>query len=204
MGKKILAGVLGGLAFFVWQFVAHDVLPLGETGVKSMPNDEVMMEAMKTNILDHGFYIFPGLSYPPNATSEQKTQMMEARMKKVASGPSGILIYHPSWDFSFGKALATELGTNIVQMLLAVFLLGLTSLTGFMARWRFLAVVGLVAAISTNVSYWNWYGFPGNYIVSYIFTVFMGFTIGGAVAAAILRSGAAMAKPGTSGKAAGA
>jgi hypothetical protein len=204
MGKKILAGVLGGVAFFMWSFVAHDMLPLGDLGVKEVPHDEVLMEAMKTNILDHGLYFFPGINVPPNATMAQKSQAMEARMKKVASGPSGILVYHPSWDFSFGKALVTELSTNIVQMLLAVFLLGLTSLTGFMARWRFLAVVGLVAAISTNISYWNWYGFPGNYITSYIFTIFMGFTIGGAVAAAILRSGAAAAQPGTSGKAAGA
>jgi len=204
MGKKILAGVLGGVAFFMWSFVAHDMLPLGDLGVKDAPNEEVIMAAMKTNILDHGLYIFPGINVPANATMAQKGQAMEGRLKKVASGPSGILVYHPSWEFSFGKALATELSTNIVQMLLAVFLLGLTSLTGFMARWRFLAVVGLVAAITTNISYWNWYGFPGNYITSYIFTVFMGFTIGGAVAAAILRSGAATAKPGTSGKAAGA
>src|SRR5262249_25148053 len=152
---------------------------------------------------DHGMYIFPGINVPANATMAQKSQAMEARMKKVAGGPSGILIYHPAWDFSFGKALATELSTNIVQMLLAVFLLGLTNLTGFMARWRFLTIVGLVAAISTNVSYWNWYGFPGNYIVAYIFTIFMGFVIGGAVAAAIFKAGAAAA-PGASGKAAGA
>ena len=204
MGKKILASVLGGVAFFMWSFVAHDMLPLGDLGVKDAPNEAVIIEAMKTNILDHGLYIFPGIGVPPNATMSQKGQAMEGRLKKVAAGPSGILVYHPSWDFSFNKALATELSTNIVQMLLAVILLGLTSVTGFMARWRFLAVVGLVAAITTNVSYWNWYGFPGNYIASYIFTVFMGFTIGGAVAAAILRPNAATAKPGTSGKAAGA
>ena len=204
MSKKILAAVLGGLAFFVWQFVAHDVLPLGEAGIKEMPNDEVMTAAMKTNILDHGLYFYPGLHLPANATSAQKGEAMQARIKKLASEPSGVLVYHPSLEFSFGKSLATELGTNIVQMLLAVFLLGLTSLTGFMARWRFLALVGLVAALSTNVSYWNWYGFPGIYVAANIFTIFMGFTIAGAVAAAIFRAGAATATSGTSGKAAGA
>jgi hypothetical protein len=191
MGKKILAAVLGGVAFFLWNFVAHDVLPLGEVGVKAVPNEEVVMMAMKTNLLDHGLYLFPGLDYPPNGTSAQKSQAMEARMKKVASGPSGIVVYHPSWDFSFGKALATELGTNIVQVFLAVLLLGQTSLTGFGARWRFLTLVGMVAAISTNVSYWNWYGFPGNYTLAYILTIAMGFTIAGLVAAAIVKPAAA-------------
>ena len=187
MGKKILAGVLGGLAFFMWSFVAHDMLPLGDMGVKDAPNEAVIMEAMKTNILDHGMYIFPGINAPANPTMAQKGQAMEARLKKIAAGPSGILVYHPTWDFSFNKALAIELSTNIVQMLLAVFLLGLTSLTGFMARWRFLTVVGLVAAISTNVSYWNWYGFPTAYTLTYAFTVVAGFVIAGLVVAAIVR-----------------
>jgi hypothetical protein len=190
MGKKILAAVLGGVAFFLWNFAAHDVLPLGEAGIKPVPNEEVVMTAMKTNLLDHGLYFFPGIDSPPNATSAQKSQAMEARMKKLASGPSGILVYHPSWDFSFGKALAIELGTNIVQVFLAVLLLSQTSLTGFMARWRFLTLVGMVAAISTNVSYWNWYGFPGNYTLANILTVFLGFTIAGLVAAAIVKPSA--------------
>jgi hypothetical protein len=37
MGKKLLAGVLGGLAFFFWSFLAHDVLPLGKAGIKEVP-----------------------------------------------------------------------------------------------------------------------------------------------------------------------
>jgi hypothetical protein len=203
MGKKILAGVLGGVAFFVWSWVGHDLLPLGQAGLKEAPNEEVLTEAMKTNILDHGLYFFPGLHLQPNATMSQKGEAMQARLKKIAAGPSGILVYHPTWDFSFAKAMPTELGTNIIQMLLAVLLLGQTSLTGFAARWRFLTIVGLVAAITTNVSYWNWYGFPGNYTVANIFSIFMGFAIAGLVAAAIAKPAAATA-PGTSGKAAGA
>lgn len=191
MGKKLLAGVLGGLAFFIWSYVAHDVLPLGSTGIKGVPNEDVLMGALKANITDHGLYFFPGLDIPPNATRAQLAAAMEARMHKVETGPSGFLVYHPALNFSFGKALATELGTNILQVLLAIFLLGQTSLTSFGARWRFLTVAGILAAISTNVSYWNWYGFPGNYTLAYICTVAMGFVLAGLVAAAIVKPGAA-------------
>jgi len=186
MGKKLLAGVLGGLAFFMWSFVAHEVLPLGETGVKEVQNEDALLGAMKAGIPESGLYLFPGLGIPPNATRAQQSAAMEARMHKVESGPSGLMVYHPSWNFSFGRALVTELITNIVQILLAVLLLGQTRIVNFVGRWRFITIVGVLAAISTNISYWNWYGFPGNYTVAYICTIAMGFMVAGAVAAALV------------------
>jgi hypothetical protein len=193
MGKKLLAGVLGGIVFFFWSFLAHDFLPLGKAGFKEIPNEQAVLTAMKAAIPDHGLYLLPGLGLSPEATRAQQNAAMEARMHKVETGPSGILVYHPSLDFSFGRALATELGTNILQVLLAIFLLGHTSLTSFAARWRFITVAGILAAISTNVSYWNWYGFPGSYTLAYICTVAVGFVLAGLVAAAMVKPGAAAA-----------
>lgn len=191
MGKKLLAGVLGGLAFFFWSFVAHDVLPLGKAGIREIPNEQAVLSSMKANMPDEGLYLVPGLGLPENATRPQQSAAMEARMHKVETGPSGLLVYHPSLNFSFGKALAVELGTNILQVLLAVILLGQTSLVSFASRWRFVTLAGILAAISTNVSYWNWYGFPGSYTLAYICTVAMGFVFAGLVAAAIVKPRAA-------------
>jgi hypothetical protein len=187
MGKKLLAAVLGGLAFFLWSYVAHDVLPLGKAGIKEIPNEQAVLNSMKANMPQDGLYLLPGLGLPENATRAQQAAAMEARMHKVETGPSGFLAYHPSLQFSFGKALVVELGTNIFQVLLAVILLGQTSLVSFAARWRFITIAGVLAAISTNISYWNWYGFPGNYTLAYICTVAMGFVFAGLVAAAIVK-----------------
>lgn len=187
MGKKLLAGVLGGLAFFFWSFVAHDVLPLGKTGIKEIPNEPAVLAAMKANMPENGLYLLPGLGLPENATRSQQAAAMEARMHKVETGPSGFLAYHPSLQFSFGKALMVELGTNILQVLLAVILLGQTRIVNFVGRWRFITIAGFLAAISTNISYWNWYGFPANYTLAYICTVAMGFVFAGLVAAALVK-----------------
>ena len=187
MGKKLLAGVLGGLAFFFWSFVAHDVLPLGKTGIKEIPNEPAVLASMKANMPEDGLYLLPGLGVPENATRAQQAAAMEARMHKVETGPSGFLAYHPSLQFSFRKALVVELGTNILQVLLAVILLGQTRIVNFVGRWRFITIAGFMAAISTNISYWNWYGFPANYTLAYICTVAMGFVFAGLVAAALVR-----------------
>ena len=187
MVKKLLAAVLGGLAFFFWSFVAHDLLPLGKTGIKEIPNEQTVLDSMKANMPENGLYLLPGLGVPENATRAQQSAAMEARMHKVETGPSGLLVYHPSLNFSFGRALVVELGTNIFQVLLAVILLGQTRIINFVGRWRFITIAGFLAAVSTNVSYWNWYGFPGNYTLAYICTVAMGFVFAGVVAAAIVK-----------------
>ncbi|MGB8128362.1 MAG: hypothetical protein WCG81_01060 [Candidatus Angelobacter sp.] len=201
MGKKLLAGVLGGLAFFLWSFVAHDVLPMGKAGIKEIPNEQAVLDSMKANMPENGLYLLPGLGIPEGATRAQQSAAMEARMHKVETGPSGLLVYHPALQFSFGKALIVELGTNILQVLLAVMLLSQANLVSFAARWRFITLAGILAAISTNISYWNWYSFPGSYTVAYVCTVAMGFVFAGLIAAAIVKPGAAAS---TTAKAAGA
>ena len=47
--------------------------------------------------------------------------------------------------------------------------------------------VGILAAITTNISYWNWYGFPGVYTVSYMCIEIVGVVLVGVVAALLLR-----------------
>jgi hypothetical protein len=200
MGKKLLAGILGGLAFFAWSSLAHVVLPLGQTGIQEIPNEQAVVGAMKANIPSDGFYFFPGYGVPPTATQAEKMAAMRAKAASY-SGPGGILIYHPQQSLELKPGqLLTEAGTNILQVLLAVFLLGQTSLTSFIARWRFVTVAGILSAISTNISYWTFYGFPGNYTLAYICIIAMGFVVAGLVVAAMVKPAASTA----SGKAAGA
>jgi hypothetical protein len=193
MGRKLLAGVLGGLAFFAWSSLAHVVLPLGQTGIQEISNEQAVTSIMKANIRADGLYFFPGYGLPATATQSEKMAAMKAMASKHYAGPGGILVYHPVQSLDLKPSqLLTEAGTNIVQVLLAVFLLGQTNLTSFGARWRFITVAGVLAAISTNISYWTFYGFPGNYTVAYICIIAMGFVVAGLVAAAMVKPGKGM------------
>jgi hypothetical protein len=187
MGRKVLAGILGGFAFFAWSSLAHMVLPLGQTGVQEIANEQAVTNAMQANIKAEGLYLFPGVHLPANASRQEKNAAMERSFEKVKTSPSGLLMYHPSRAEGFGKLMLTELTANIVQILLAVFLLSQTRITSFAARWRFVTAAGVLAAISTNISYWNWYGFPGNYTLAYTSTIAMGFVCAGLVVAALVK-----------------
>jgi len=58
---------------------------------------------------------------------------------------------------------------------------------GYARRMGFVLGIGAVAALTTNISYWNWYGFPTTYTVAYMTTQLVGFLVAGLIGAGILR-----------------
>jgi hypothetical protein len=193
MKRILLAGILGGLTLFVWTFVAHEFLGLGEVGVKEIPNEAAVLTAMQVAIPDTGLYIFPGFGLGPKATREQQNAAMPAYMKKYENSGHGILIYHPpSGPFNFGILLGREFGLNVLQALLAAWLLSCAaSGRSYAGRVAFVAVAGILAAISTNVEYWNWYDFPGNYVGAYMTTQISAFILAGLVIGGLVKDGMA-------------
>ncbi len=163
------------------------MLPLGEAGISEIPNESAVLSAMQSIGDQAGLYIFPGLGVGKNATRQEKNEAMKQIAAKAASGPSGLLMYHPTRPFTFGKWMGIEFGTELLEAILVVFLLAQTHIASFAGRVGFVLVAGILAAIATNVSYWNWYGFPGLYTASYMLTQIVGFFLVGIVAAFMLR-----------------
>jgi hypothetical protein len=187
--RILFAGILGGIVMFIWTSMAHMALPLGEAGINEIPNESAVLSAMQSSMGDTaGLYIFPGLGIGKNATRDEKNKAMKQMQQRIAANPSGILMYHPPGrQFAFGKSLAVEFSTEVLQAILIIWLLAQTRIESFAARVGFVLIAGILAAITTNVSYWNWYGFPGVYTVSYIFIEVVGFVLVGVIAPLILR-----------------
>ena len=187
--RAFLAAILGGIAMFIWSFIAHDLLPLGEAGMREFKDEAAMLDALKTNLGDaRGLYHFPGHKGGPNATRQEKSDAIKRAMEKAASGPSGMLLYHPTREFTFGKLLGIEFATELLEAILVVFLLTQTRIESFGGRIGFVLVTGILAAITTNIPYWNWYGFPSNYTAAYMSIEIIGFLCVGLVAALLLKN----------------
>ena len=177
MNKRVLlAGVLGAVAMFLWSAIAHMALPLGEAGIKQIDKEQALLSAMQSTLSAPGMYMFPNMDHRGDQAANEK---------KIATGPSGLLIYFPSRDFSFPKSLAIEFVTELLQALIAVYLLSLTNAGTFGSRLGFFALIGLLAIIATNISYWNWYGFSDTYTCAYMFTEWVGYLCAGVVAGAM-------------------
>jgi len=187
--RVVIGGILGGLTMFVWLLVAHEFLPLGELGVREIPNEAPVLSAMQSSIPQAGLYLFPGMGLGPNPTMQQRNAAMPAYMKKYEQSPHGFLVYHPaSGPYNFGAALAREGSLNLLEGLLAAWLLSYAAAgRAYSARAGFVVILGALAAITTNGEYWNWYEFPGNYVAGYMVTQIIGFTLVGLVVAAFVK-----------------
>jgi hypothetical protein len=185
--RIFFAGILGGIVMFIWNFVAHDLLPLGEMGVHVLPNEEAVTSALQTNLAENsGFYIFPSGGLTPGATGEQKKAAMKKAEEQMAAGAGGVLIYRPKRIFNFPKRLIIQFATDVAEALLAVFLLAQTGIRGFGGKVGFVLTAGILAAITTNIPYANWYGFPKDFTLGQMITQVVGFLLVGIVAALIL------------------
>lgn len=188
MSKKILlAGVAGGVVLFIWGAVAHMALGIGESSMKAMQNEEVVLAAMKENMKESGLYLFPGGVPSNDMTEAQQAELM----RKWEQGPSGFLVFHPNgMPAMSAKTLLAELASNILATLVAAFLLSqaLGSLTSFGSRVLFVTLIGLVPFLSISVSFWNWYGFPSGFTMGEFIEQVAGFGLAGVAMAAIMKN----------------
>jgi hypothetical protein len=178
--RVLVAGVLGAAAMFIWTALAHMVTPLGMIGFQQLPNEPAAVEQIyKAGGEKRGFYFFP---YMPSTGADQAA--MERQQAKLKTMPSGILVYTPPGDAGMTPTqLITEFALQFVETLLAAAIIGLATVAGFLRRWVMAVMVGAVAAIATNFSYWNWYGFNLDYTIAQAFTEAMKFVIAGLVIA---------------------
>ena len=187
--RMLLAAILGAGAMFFWTFIAHMALPLGEAGIREIPNEQAVTAAMQASMGDKpGLFIFPGTGLGPEATKAQKEEAMKEIDKAYATKPSGLLIYHPPGQpFQFGKRLTIEFASELLATLLAVFLLAQAGPSTFGGRVCFVTTAGILAAVATNISYWNWYSFPTVYTAAYMCIQVVGFLCAGLVIALVLK-----------------
>src|SRR6266480_6702011 len=191
--RILLAGILGGVVMFIWNFVAHDLLPLGEMGVRLIPNEDAVTSVLQTNLGDNsGFYVFPTGGLTPGATREQKQAAMKKAEEQMAAGAAGVLIYRPKRIFNFPKRLIIQFMTDVAEALLAVFLLAQTGIRGFGGKVGFVLTTGILAAIVTNVPYANWYGFPKTFTLAQMVMTVVGYLLVGIVAGLLVRKPAAV------------
>lgn len=187
--RMLLAGLLGGLALFLWEFVAHDLTPLGDTGLSSVPNEETVRAMLKQNIPQSGLFYFPAPENSPGMTAQQKKDAMAKAMDLARSGPVGFMAFQrDGGDTLSARQLVTQFVLDVLAVLLAAMLLARVPASGFAARVGFVTALGLIPALRSQIPMWNWYGFPASYAAAQIAIDLLGFFIAGLVVAKLAQS----------------
>jgi hypothetical protein len=193
--RIIVAGLAGGVAIFLWGFVAHMLLPLGEAGIRPLPMQDKVLPALSGSVKEPGLYLFPWPESPAGTPMPVNQQARQAAAELYKTSPHGLLLFHPPpATMLSGGQLLTEFVTNCVTALIAAALVSLVvgSLRSYIARALFVTMVGVTAAIAVNVPYWNWYEFPSAFILAEMIEHIVGFALAGLVIATIIKPATAI------------
>lgn len=185
MGRLLIAGLLGGIAMFIWTSLAHTALPLGQAGFQEIPNDAAVIASLQGALGEKdGLYIFPGSGNGTKSEDAASRKTMEDRTAKEASG---LLVYHPPGrDTAMGPYIGKELALELVQTLILAWLISGLAVSSFGGRTLAAVAVGVVVAIGTNGSNMIWYGYPAAFTHAAIIIQLVGYAVAGLVIAAIL------------------
>jgi hypothetical protein len=183
MIRVVLAAIVGGVLLFVWGFVAHMLLPFSKDAMKQLPNEQAVLSTLQTNVPERGMYFFPGMDMSRRPTPEEQ----QAWETKIASGPSGLLVYRPNGGSGMtARTLVAEFVSNVLAALVAALvLLGVRG--GYGARVFTVAALGVVAWLSVCVSEWIWYGFTTPFLFADLVDQFGGWLLAGFGMAAMLK-----------------
>ncbi len=93
-----LAILLSSVFVFVVSSVIHMALPWHKGDVRKMSNEDAVLEAMRSNGVEPGAYMFPCAE----STKAMGTPEMQEKFKR---GPVGWLTVVPPGGFNIGKSL---------------------------------------------------------------------------------------------------
>lgn len=170
MKRIVLAAIVGGLVFFIWSAAIH-MSPLGMIGIGNLTNEDAVLDAVRANVTQSGFYFFPG------KTDEKAWE------EKFRRGPSGILVMTAGGVPIFDPTiLVGELLTDIVAAFIAACIIAMI-VASYARRVMVVMMMGVFSWVSLLLSYWLWYRFPTPYILMEGVTEIVGWLLAGLVMA---------------------
>lgn len=177
--QVVLAGLLAGATAFAAGVAWHLLLDGGRRGVRALPDETTLLTGLARDLPEAGFYVYPGADADPERMAEAYRRL-----------PHGILVYTPPREpFDFARRLAVQCASDLACGWIAAVLLSVAapSLPGFLARVLFVVLLGAFATLAVDVPYWNWYGFPTEYLLGQLLDGLLGWGLAGLVLARLLR-----------------
>jgi hypothetical protein len=181
--RIFLAGLLGGVAMFLWGFVSWGVLDWHHVG--TLPDEGDFVGALKGT--PGGVYFVPGMSHGADLPDDEKAKLEEEWKRKHAQGPRAFVVYRPEgkeamqpMDFVRGFSL------GFLGCLLAAAMLATTRLSSWFGRFVFVVGFGLMAGIGEGY-YWNYFSFPDEWTTVMVMDHVAGWATAGFVLASMVK-----------------
>jgi hypothetical protein len=175
-----IAALFGAIVIFLWQFVSHMLLPIGEMGFRAPQNESAVLQAASSGLPDSGMYLLPYLS-PEKMNDAAAMQDWTERARK---NPSLFVVVSPPNTITANMTpeLIGQFIIDLLGALLVAFLLAATTWSFGMRVLGALAF-GVFGWLLDIVPMWNWYKFPADFMVGNLLDQGIGWLLAGIVIA---------------------
>jgi hypothetical protein len=150
-----VAALFGAIVIFLWQFVSHMLLPIGEMGFRAPQNESAVLQAASSGLPDSGVYLLPYLA-PEKMNDATAVQDWTRRAQK---NPFLFVVVNPT--NTIGAGMLPELGRqfviNLLGALLVAFVLAGTA-WGFGMRVLVAVVFGVFGWLLAGIVIAWWLG----------------------------------------------
>ena len=154
--KLVVVGTLAGaLTLFAWETISNAALPWHMATMRTFPDSNAAVQALRAQAPENGLYIdmrgvVAAVSFTPDMAD-----------KSAQLGPM------------LGKQFVLDVIVALV-FLLAMERLPRLNTAGYVAAF---AVAAFAISLSTFVSNWNWWGYPGAWTLVQVVDRTIGFTL---------------------------
>jgi MFS family permease len=138
----LLATLLGGIVIFVWSAFAHMAIPGWESVMHELPNEQAVVDAMKSAGVQNGMYY-----------GTQGVFLVTFFGQGMADG------------VGMSSYMILEFISDALLALVLAWLLTHSHARGTSKFAFFAVMVGLTGWLNVNLSNWNWYHFPFGYVL---------------------------------------
>lgn len=185
MKKTFLAAVVGGLILLIWGFLAWLVLPLHESTMQNLPDEDIIVDILSKSIQNEAVYIFPGLPIDDSQAA------MDEHIEKYKRGPRGIIVYNPRGGdpLMIGNFVVGAVLCIIAAFVVTWFLVRSTAVSSpYLVRVAYCGMFGVLITFSSYLSAWNWMGYPLSYSTAMAADAIIGWLLAGLGIAAIIKA----------------
>jgi hypothetical protein len=145
--------LLSAVGIFFTSFLMCMVLPHHKKDFAKVPDEDALMELLRGQGITPGQYVYP--------CADSMEQMKDPEwQKKVADGPSGMMIIRPAGGFNMGKSMGQSMAFNLIMAFFVAYVATFTlnGMTAGKVVFRLTSIVaflGYGGAIAWTAIWWN-------------------------------------------------
>jgi hypothetical protein len=161
--RRVLLSLLGAVILFVWGFAGHVMLRFYDPVYQGLADEAAVAAVLRENTPAAGLY------YVPLRADRAGPPQAEAFINYVPAGERS----------GFGAMVARGLLINAAAVFLVLSLFAGLRWNGYWVGVGRFALAGLVIGFTVHAYYWNWFDFPGLYLLLSATDAVIGWTLVG-------------------------